>query len=200
MIIGITGGSGCGKSIICEMLQEKYDVKIIDADKISRKLSKKGSKYLNEIVEVFGQDILDEQGELNRRKLSQIIYTDSKKRQKLNNCTFKYIKSEIKSQIEITKEISTIIIDAPLLFESKLDELCDKVIGVISKRELQIQRIMTRDNITYDDAKKRLNAQQKNSFYIDNCDEIIKNNEDIFELEEDIERVAKEYNITKKLH
>ena len=91
-IIGITGSSGAGKSTVCDILQKEYDIKIINADKIARKLSKKGTSYIEEIVQKFGKDILDEQGELKRKQLAEIIYTNPQKRLELNKCTFKYIK------------------------------------------------------------------------------------------------------------
>ena len=79
MIIGITGNSGAGKSTVCEILQKRYEAKIINADKIAKELSKKGTSYLAEIVKKFGQEILLENGELNRRKLADIIYHNRKK-------------------------------------------------------------------------------------------------------------------------
>ena len=151
MIIGITGSSGAGKSTICEILQEKYNAKIITADKIAKELSQKGTKYLQKIVEQFGQEILLENGELNRKKLANIIYYNSQKREELNNCTLKYICEEIKKQIDEyinnykgsneseTKKL-IIAIDAPLLFESNLDKICDAVVGVIAKEHNKIER------------------------------------------------------------
>lgn len=198
-VLGITGSSGAGKSTICKMLEKEYDVKIINADAIAKKLSKKGTSYTREIIDQFGIDILDEEGELKRKKLAEIIYTDPKKRQLLNNCTFKYIKKEIENQIKKENKISTIVIDAPLLFESNLNEICDVVIGIISNRELQIERIVARDNVSYEHAEKRINAQASNEFYIPHCDEIIENHNDLSRIEEEINEIAEKYNITKKL-
>lgn len=198
-IIGITGSSGAGKSTICEILKKEYDVKVINADKVAKKLSQKGTRYINEIAEKFGMDILDEQGELKRKKLAEIIYTNSQKREELNQCTFKYISEEIKKQIHQNRKYTTIVIDAPLLFESELNQLCDSVIGVISKQELQIERIVARDNVDYEHAERRLRAQQSNEFYIKNCDEIIENNDDIYDIEEEIRMIAKKHNIRTKL-
>lgn len=197
MVIGITGSSGAGKSTICEILENEYKVKIINADKIAKKLSKKGSNYIIDIISKFGADIVDEEGELKRKKLAEIIYSDPEKREALNECTFKYIKKEIENQIKKTESGVTVIIDAPLLFECELDKICDKVIGIISKKELQIERIVARDNIDYDQAEKRLNAQKDNEFYINKCDEIIENNNDLEWIEEEIRKVAKEYKIEK---
>ena len=198
-IIGITGSSGAGKSTVCDILQNKYQVKIIDADEIAKHLSKRGTNYIEEIVKKFGPDILDEEGELKRKKLAELIYTDSKKRKELNDCTFKYIREEIQKQIREEKEMPTIVIDAPLLFESKLDKLCHCVVGVISKRELQVERIVARDNTDYEHAEKRLSAQKENEFYIQKCNEIIENNNNIAYVEKCVDKLAKKYNITKKL-
>lgn len=197
MIIGITGSSGAGKSTICEILQKEYNVKIINADKIAKELSSRGSNYIKDIIEKFGKDIVDETGELRRKKLAEIIYNDAQKRKVLNNCTFKYIRKEIEGQINNALNGVTIIIDAPLLFECELEKLCDKVIGVISKEELQIERIIKRDCLNYDEAKKRLNAQEKNEFYIEKCDVIIENNNDIAFVEKEIKNVADKYGINK---
>lgn len=190
MIIGITGSSGAGKSTVCEVLEQNYNVKILNADKIARKLSKKGTHYVTDIIKEFGKDIVDEEGELKRKKLAEIIYSDAEKKQRLNNCTFRYIKQEIKRQIQKIPKDTTIIIDAPLLFEAELDRTCDKVIGVISKRELQLDRIVARDNIDYESAEKRLGAQNNNDFYKNNCDIIIENNNDFHHIENSVKKIA----------
>ncbi len=198
MIIGITGSSGAGKSTVCEILEAYYKVTIINADKVARKLSKRGTNYVIDIISKFGKSIVDENGELKRRKLAEIIYNDPKKREELNKCTFKYIKKEIERQIK-KAQADTIIIDAPLLFESELNKICDKVIGVISNRELQIERIVARDDIDYEDAEKRLNAQQTNEFYIEKCDAIIENNNNLKSIKENVEKIAKTYGIEKEV-
>ena len=197
MIIGITGSSGPGKSTVCEILEAYYKVTIINADKVARKLSKRGTNYVIDIISKFGKSIVDENGELKRRKLAEIIYNDPKKREELNKCTFKYIKKEIERQIK-KAQTDTIIIDAPLLFESELNKICDKVIGVISNRELQIERIVARDDIDYEDAEKRLNAQQTNEFYMNKCDAIIENNNNLKSIKENVEKIAKTYGIEKE--
>lgn len=187
MVLGITGSSGAGKSTVCEILREKYNMKIIDADKIARELSKKGSRYIADIIEKFGNGIVDENGELRRKKLARIIYSDPAKREELNSCTFKYIKEEIEKQIKQTEGNKDIAIDAPLLFECGLDKICDKVIGVVSKKELQLDRIVARDNVDYEHANMRLDAQQDDEFYRKNCDLIIENEHDVEELKKQIE-------------
>lgn len=188
MIIGITGSSGAGKSTVCEILKKEYNAQIIDADKISKQLSKKGTIYLEEIVEKFGKEILLENGELDRKKLAEIIYSSDEKREILNNCTLKHIKEKIKQEVKKLKNNKKIIaIDAPLLFEAKLDEICEFVIAVISDNlEVQIERITKRDGITEEQAMARLKAQKPNDFYTQKSSYAIVNNGKIEEIEKQI--------------
>lgn len=187
-IIGVTGSSGAGKDTLCEILENKYNAEIVDADKIARELSKKGTMYLQLIVESFGSGIVDRKGELNRKKLASIIYEDDKKREELNKLTFIYVVDEIKKRInKIKKKI--IVVNAPLLFESNLDQVCDFVIAIIAERKVQIERIMKRDSIQEDEAEKRLNMQNTDDFYIENADYIIHNKGDIKDIEKQLKDI-----------
>ena len=197
-IIGITGSSGSGKSTVCEILNEKYNVKIIDADKIAKELLTSGTEYYNDVISKFGRKITDDVGKIDRKKLADLIYNDDKKREMLNNSTFYYVVKEIKLRAKEANNVD-IIIDAPLLFESKLDDICNSTIGVIAKESVQIERIIKRDSISKEQACKRIKAQQTNDFYMSKCTEIIENNNEYIETEKQIEEIAKKYNITKKL-
>lgn len=169
MIIGITGSSGAGKSTVCEILEDEYNIQVLNADNMTKQLSQKGNKYLTDIVNLFGQEILQEDKELDRPKLANIIYNDVNKRKQLNTCTFKHIHIALQQEIQeiLNKnERAVIAIDAPLLFEAKLEDICDLVVAVIAKdKELQIDRIMQRDYITREQATRRLQAQMSDEFY-----------------------------------
>ncbi len=192
-IIGITGSSGAGKTTICNILEEKYLAHIIDADKVAKRLTKKGNMYLNSIVEYFGVGILDNAGELKRKELASMIYEDEEKRNALNNLTFTYVVKEIKENINNLQDKELIVIDAPLLYESNLDKVCDIVIGVIAKEEDKINRICKRDNITEEMARKRLNIQLSDNYIKDRADYIIVNNGNLEELENEIKKIYTEY-------
>ena len=187
-IIGVTGSSGAGKDTLCEILENKYNAEIVDADKIAKELSKKGTMYLKSIVDCFGSKIVNRQGELNRKKLASIIFEDEKKREELNKLTFIYVVDEIKRRIrKIKKDI--IVVNAPLLFESNLNQICDFVIAIIADRDIQIERIMKRDNLTKEAAEKRLNMQNSNEYFEENADYIIHNKESLKDLEKQLKRI-----------
>ncbi len=184
MIIGVTGNSGSGKTLVSEVLKKEYNANVIDADEVVKEMSLKGNIYYNEIVKVFGKNILLENKEIDKQKLANIIFNDEVKRKELNLLTFKYVVEEIKKRVKSgSKEIC--IIDAPLLIESDLNELCDIVIAVIADKNVKIKRICKRDGIDESLAKSRIEAQANNDFYVKNSNYVIINN-DNFNLEKQI--------------
>jgi len=174
-IIGVTGTSGSGKSTFSSILNEREDVIVVDADKVSRELSVSGTNYLKDIVSAFGEGILLENGELNRKALAYIIYSDENERNKLNSITFPYIKKEIFERIKniSSPKIKFAVIDAPLLFEAELDKVCDSIISLVADKQTQIERICTRDGINVETAKARLSSQKSASFYEEKSDFIV---------------------------
>lgn len=188
--IGITGNSGSGKSFICEVLLNKYDdIVIIDADKIARKMSNIGTLYYKEVVNMFGEGIVKENLEIDRKLLAEIIFNNDEKRKKLNSITFKYVVDEIKNRIKLNDNKSMIVIDAPLLFESGLDEICDITIGVISNEDVKIDRICLRDRLSVKQAKDRLSVQLSDVILKEKCDYIIENNGDVSCLNKQLEEI-----------
>lgn len=188
-IIGVTGTSGAGKTTVSKILEKKYSAHIIDADKVAKRLTKKGTMYLNSIVKYFGIDILDNTGELKRKELARIIYEDENKRKALNNITFIHVVQEIKENINKLKYKELIVIDAPLLYESNLDKVCDIAIGVIAKEEDKINRICLRDGISEEMARKRLAIQLNDDYIKQRADYVIINNGNLKELEDEIKKI-----------
>lgn len=174
-ILGITGSSGAGKSTFCKFLSEKEEFKVIDADKVSKELAVPGNEYLDAIKNTFGEEILLEDGNLNRKLLASKIYNNKEEQEKLNSLTVKYILKEIYSRMKkiIDPKVKYIAVDAPLLFETGFDKVCDYVVSLIADKDLQIERICQRDNIDYETAVSRLNSQKSDSFYTENADFVI---------------------------
>lgn len=148
-------------------------------------MSKYEEPYYKEIVKKFGQEILLENKEINRPKLAQIIFSNNKKREELNKITCKYIAKEIEKQAKKEGQNLTII-DAPLLIETKLNQICDIVIAVIANENIKISRICKRDNVDEKTAKQRLSSQLAEDIYIKNSNYVLIN--DNANLEEEAEK------------
>ena len=174
-IVGITGLIASGKSTLSSYIKTK-GYKIVDADNISRDITKKDRIGYTKVVEEFGRDILSSNGEIDRAKLSNIVFNDKNALKKLNDTLHPLIFQEIDRQLDSYKDEKILFLDAPLLFEAKLDKKCDEIILVVCDEEVQISRIQKRDNKDYDSAKKIIDSQIAKEFKIEKSDYIIDNN------------------------
>ena len=160
MIIGLTGSIASGKSTVSKML-EKKGFPIVDADEIARLVVEPGSPVLLEISRAFGQGILHADGSLNRQKLGERIFSNAEERQKLNGIIHPAIRQEMLRQKEhwISTGSNTIIMDIPLLFESKLQSFVDKIIVVSVTPEIQKERLIARNVLSEEEADARIRSQ-----------------------------------------
>ena len=173
-ILGITGGSGAGKTTVCDYLRKK-GMEIIDGDKVARIVMEPGQPCLLETVRAFGEDILDDNGCLIRQKLGQIVFSDPEKLEILNKITHKYITEYFFDKVK--KSDSQIVgFDGAALFESGLNKSCDAVLGVVADEEIRVARVMKRDGILEENARNRIKSQKNNQFYIEKCDYLVYNN------------------------
>ena len=195
-VIGITGNSGSGKTTATAILKRLCDAEVIDADKVVRELSVPGTKYLDAIKDKFGESVFLEDGTLNRKALAEKIYNSKEDLEVLNGLTFKYVVEEIKFRIEESRN-EIIVLDAPLLFESGLDENCTAVIGLTAPFELKVERIVKRDGISEETAYSRINIQAKDEFYLNKADVVIENNNQD-ELEDKLKEALRILNIKEK--
>ena len=156
-IIGVTGGIASGKSNVCNIIeQEGYPV--IDCDKITAELSVQGGLLYNVIVKEFGEDFLLDNGDLDRKKLAKKIFNDSKSKEVLDKITHPIIYEEVKKRLDNVSD-GLVFLEAPLLYESKFDSICDKIICVFLQKRLQVQRLMDREGIDEDYALAKIHSQ-----------------------------------------
>ncbi len=188
IVIGLTGSIGSGKSTVSNILKKK-NMNIIDADEISRKIFD-DKKNLDTLVKCFGGEILNSDNELDRKKLGSIVFSDEDNLKKLNSITHPIIISKIKASINKFKKQRQkfIILDAPLLIEANLLNLVDMVLLVMCNENIQIKRIIKRDNISKEDTILRIRSQMSVEDKKKYADYIIDNSYNQHILEADVEK------------
>jgi dephospho-CoA kinase len=189
-VIGVTGGIGSGKTTVSNILSS-LGAKVIEADKISRDIMRKGHRVFDEIVDYFGEDILDEKGELVRRKIADIAFNSEEKLKALNDITHKYISIEIKNEIKKCNNEDTVVVDAAIPLENGFIDVSDEIWFVTADRDIRIDRVMKRNNLTYSKVMDIIKIQPDDDYYISISDIIIYNNGDYKELEEKVKKVYK---------
>lgn len=192
MIIGITGSIGTGKSTVSNYLISK-GYSVVDADKISKGAYNIGSNGYKAILEVFGEEILNSNGEVDRKKIKKIVFDNSNMLQRLNMAIHPIIINEIEKEIEILLESQNVVfLDAPLLIETELHKKVDKIIVVICDKNEQINRIIKRDKITADMAISIINSQMSIDEKLKFADYIVYNNSTIENLYSQVDEIILE--------
>ena len=189
-VIGLTGQTGAGKSAVRKILEETR-IACIDCDLVAREVTAVGSPALEALCDVFSTDILTPEKALDRKKLGSIVFSDKKKLELLNKTIFPFITADIKQKISECEGL--VVLDAPTLFESGCDKLCDLKIAVVADKKLRLERIVTRDGISKEDAENRINSQLSEEFFRQNCDVIIENNGDFDLLKNTVEKLAQKW-------
>lgn len=188
-LIGLTGQTGAGKSTVSRLFREK-GVYVIDADMLVRELYTPDSLCLRLIASEFGAEVLCEDKSLNRAVLREYAFRDSESTQRLNSIVHPLVTDLfIKRLSEVARTHSLIVYDAPQLFESGCDVLCDCVLSVMADRAVRLKRICDRDKITPQQAESRMNAQLSESFFEENSDFILRNDTDINTLAKGFEKL-----------
>lgn len=181
-VIGLTGGIGSGKTTAAEYLRQK-GYRVMDADAIARDIMEPGEETLTKVAEVFGHDIIDREGGLDRKKLASLVFADEEKLKKLNDITHSVIRRVIKEKVkEAEEDLSDgtymkdkVFIDAPLLFESGLDDMTDENWLVIAGEGQRVERVANRDGISREDVFQRMENQMSDREKIRRTDYILNN-------------------------
>ncbi|ESR57516.1 Dephospho-CoA kinase [Citrus sinensis] len=189
-IVGLTGGISSGKSTVSNLFKAN-DVPVVDADIIARDVLKKGTGGWKKVVAAFGEDILLPNGEVDRSKLGQIVFSDSSKRQLLNGLLAPYISLGIFMEVLKLwiKGCKVIVLDVPLLFEAKMDKWTKPIVVVWVDPDTQLQRLMARDRTSEEDARNRINAQMPLDIKRNNADIVINNTGTLDDLNEQVRKV-----------
>ena len=171
MIVGITGGTGCGKTTLLNLIADCGGL-ILDCDAIYHELLISDKAMLDAIVQRFPGVV--EYGALNRKKLGSIVFADKNALQDLNRITHAAVKAEVLRRLDTAPKLAAI--DAIGLFEGGLAELCDVTVAVTAPEEMRVQRLMLRDNISEEYARSRIRAQHSEAWFRERCDYVLSNN------------------------
>ncbi len=177
MVVGITGPTGAGKSVVCRLLGDWERISIIDCDQVARQVVRRGEHCLLDLAVEFSSAILDKDGELNRRKLAGIVFSDREKLRKMEKIIYPYILAHILQQIHRRGVAGdrAVFLDAPTLYQSGANILCQRVVAVLAPEAGRLLRIMERDGLTIEEAKARMSSQPGDAYYEKRADHIIRN-------------------------
>ena len=170
MIIGVSGGSGCGKTTFLRTA-EKYGALVLDCDAIYHRLLQTNKEMLNKIEARFPDTVTD--GVLNRKALGEIVFSSPAALADLNAITHEFVRREIITALR--SHLGNAVIDAIALFESGLSSLCDCTVAITAPEEIRIARLMARDNISEDYARARIRAQKSQEEFVSLCDYALEN-------------------------
>lgn len=189
IIVGLTGPTGAGKSTVCRVAEDR-GYSVIDCDKLAREVTEQ-KDVLDALCNAFGNDILDCNKRLNRRALAQKAFSSNENTELLNRTILPYIAAVIKNRINESKT-PKILLDAPTLFESGTNALCDFTVAVLSSPELRLLRIISRDNITNEQARLRMSAGKSDDYYKNRVDRILYNDTTEAELKNNFNKILTE--------
>ncbi|HCT8167260.1 TPA: dephospho-CoA kinase [Staphylococcus aureus] len=197
-VIGLTGGIASGKSTVSELLSV-FGFKVVDADKAAREAVKKGSKGLAQVREVFGDEAIDENGEMNRRYMGDLVFNHPEKRLELNAIIHPIVRDIMEEEKqEYLKQGYNVIMDIPLLFENELENTVDEVWVVYTSESIQMDRLMQLNNLSLEDAKARVYSQISIDKKSRMADHVIDNLGDKLELKQNLERLLEEEGYIEK--
>lgn len=185
--IGLTGGVATGKSTVAKLLQEK-GIPVVSSDELAHQAMAPGGPAYDEIITVFGPEVLSPEGKINRRLLGEIVFKDQAARKRLEEIVHPVVIKEIRQELErLARDGAPIVVvEVPLLFEVGLMDLFDYIWVVSSSYERQLQRLQERDRLTEIAAKERIAAQMSLAEKEKRADAVIKNDDGLDSLEEQL--------------
>jgi dephospho-CoA kinase len=193
LVIGLTGGIGSGKSLVGQLFSQ-HGVTVIDTDQLARELTQPHQKAFQDILNKFGQDILQPNGQLNRRKLRDIIFADQAQRLWLEALLHPLIRAELQQQLNQANSSYAIAV-IPLLIETSPYPLVNRILVVDTTEELQIQRTEARDKLTSNEVKAIMLAQATRKQRLAMADDIIYNNGSMDDLRPQIDKLNNFYQL-----
>ena len=196
LIVGLTGGIGSGKTTVSNLFAD-LGIDIIDTDVIAHDLVNHDPSILKQIVTLLGDDILQDDRTLDRKKLAKIIFSQKEGKQQLEGILHPKIRAVVQNQLQNCKSRDTppkyVIVVIPLLFETEFNDLLDRVLVVLADEPIRIQRIKQRDHRSLEQIQAIISSQVGDEKRISEADDIIENNHDLAALKPQIKQLDKKY-------
>jgi dephospho-CoA kinase len=190
--VGLTGGIGCGKSVVAEMFRELGTI-IIDADQIAHDLVKPGSPVLAAVIEQFGKAYLDADGGLDRQKLAQHVFARPEQKRRLEALIHPAVRDAIRRQLEARSQETYVIVVIPLLLETGYTELIDRILVVDCDEQQQIQRVQQRDSRDTEQIQNIMRQQIGRYERLSQADDILTNNTSLAALQHQVAELHQKY-------
>lgn len=199
LTIGLTGGIASGKSTVAAMFRDLH-IPVIDADEIAHRVTAIDGEAYQLIVETFGSDILDSNGAIDRRKLGAIVFHDEQKRKQLNAIVHPLVRKHMLQQKEqyARKGEKAVVLDIPLLFESNLEHLVDRILVVYVDEQIQLRRLCERNGFSFEEAWARIKSQMPLEQKRKKADAVIDNNGTIEQTKRQLYERLVEWGILEK--
>lgn len=186
-VIGITGGVGSGKSLVAKKLEELYNVELLTADELGHIVTMRGYLGYKKVKERFGEDILDKDGFIDRKKLADIIFNDDDARKDINDIIHPEVISYIQNYISERREKKgCIILETAIMYETGCDKLCDEVWYVYVPKDIRIERLRKNRGYSYKKSCAIIEKQKSDMYFIEKADFVIENLGSIEELEQNL--------------
>lgn len=193
-IIGITGGIGSGKSTVLAYMEEAYRAYILQTDQIARKLQEPDQNCYKEIIRLFGKEILQEDGWIDRNKLGNLVFADREKLSLLNQIVHPAVKDCVKREIQHAQKegVELVLIESALLLEDHYEELCDELWYIYAREEVRTKRLKESRNLKDEKIRKIMDSQAEEKVFRTSCDVTIDNSDLFCKTKEQIMKAMKE--------
>ena len=187
LVIGLTGGIGTGKSEVARLLQS-LGAAVISADEVGHEAYAPNSESWHEVVDTFGKEILQPSGEIDRQKLGAVVFSDPQQLEKLNAIMHPSMAGMAADRIQVLRDqgVSTVVVEAALLFEAGWDSLVDEVWTTDSSVESVVERLQARNGMDEKEARRRIGSQMDRAERIERSDLVVDNSGDVSALEQTV--------------
>lgn len=191
LVVGLTGGICSGKSTVANILTE-MGIPVLDADRVVHQVYRPGTHVYEKLVARFGKEIVDGNGEIDRKKLGAIVFSDPEARAFLENATHPLVEGRMREFVARCRDSKRplCVIEAALIFEKKKGKLFDKIVTVYCDRETQISRLVKRDGISREEAEKKINSQMPLDEKAKLADHVIDNSGSLEETRRQVEELV----------